>query len=99
MLGIEADLRLAMHPPGHRHRQWNRPHGTLCSFPGCSELMVWNRVLQMPPTRPYVILLPYLALLSTSFLMLVWTSRTSARISSAVAAQVNGWGLVFRWTT
>jgi hypothetical protein len=61
--------------------------------------MVWNRVLQMPPTKLYVILLPYLALLSTSFLMLVWTSQTLTRILSAVAAQVNGWGLVFRWTT
>ncbi|CUU59137.1 hypothetical protein Ga0074812_12526 [Parafrankia irregularis] len=29
--------------------------------------------------------------------MLVWVRRTLARISSAVAVQVNGWALLFQW--
>jgi hypothetical protein len=34
---------------------------------------------------------------STSFLMLVWTMRTLARISSAVPAQTDGWGRCPLW--
>jgi hypothetical protein len=43
------------------------------------------------------ILLELLGLLSSSFLMLAWTSRTLARISSAVAVQTNGSALLFQW--
>jgi hypothetical protein len=39
----------------------------------------------------------YLALLSSNFLMLDWTSRTLATISSAVAVQTNGSALLFQW--
>jgi hypothetical protein len=39
----------------------------------------------------------YLALLSTSFLILLWVSATLARISSAVAVQLNGMASVFQW--
>jgi hypothetical protein len=39
----------------------------------------------------------YLALLPAGFLMLIWVSATSARISSAVAVQVKGVASVFRW--
>ncbi len=40
----------------------------------------------------------YLALLSTSFLMLACTILTLARMSSAVAVQTNGFALAFQWS-